>query len=110
MKSPVSTFAPTIRFDIFIAGDYDLAKKISREWAFEVGACVTVERVDYVYTGGEEAGVRIGLINYPRFPTNHEELNAKARSIAEKLMIGLCQLSYSIVGPDQTEWVSRRPA
>lgn len=110
MKTPQSTFAPTIRFDIFIAGDYHLAKNICREWALEVGACVTVERVDYVYTGGEEVGVRVGLINYPRFPTTYEELRDKARSIADKLMIGLCQLSYSIVGPEETEWVSRRPA
>lgn len=109
MKAPQSTFAPTIRFDIFIAGDYDLAKKICREWALQVGACVTVERVDYVYTGGEEAGVRIGLINYPRFPTDRDALFEKTRSLAAELMIGLCQLSYSIVGPDQTEWVSRRP-
>lgn len=109
MKTPQSTFAPTIRFDIFIAGDYDLAKRICREWALEVGACVTVERVDYVYTGGEEAGVRVGLINYPRFPTTYEELYDKTRVIADKLMVGLFQLSYSIVGPEQTEWVSRRP-
>lgn len=109
MKSPVSIFAPTIRFDIFIAGDYHLAKKVCREWALEVGACVTVERVDYVYTGGEEAGVRIGLINYPRFPTACEELKEKTRDIAHRLMIGLSQLSYSIVGPEETEWVSRRP-
>ncbi|MCZ7862818.1 hypothetical protein O9X98_15690 [Agrobacterium salinitolerans] len=110
MKEPVSTFAPTLRFDIFIAGDYHLAKDICRKWALEVGACVTVERVDYVYSGGEEAGVRIGLINYPRFPTTYEELKEKTRDIANRLMIGLSQLSYSIVGPDETEWVSRRPA
>lgn len=108
MKLPETKIEPTIRYDIFIAGDYAEAKKICREWAMEVGACVTVEKVDFVYTGGEEAGVRIGLINYPRFPTTEEELGRKAREIADRLMNGLCQMSYSVVGPRETEWVSRR--
>ncbi|MDW9481935.1 hypothetical protein GOB57_25120 [Sinorhizobium meliloti] len=109
MRKPVSTFAPSIRFEIFIAGDYAQAKQICRKWTLEVGACVTVEPVDYIYTGGEEQGIRVGLINYPRFPTDHDALYAKTRALAEELMIGLCQLSYSIVGPETTEWVSRRP-
>jgi hypothetical protein len=109
LKSPSSTFADTIRFDIFIAGDIDQAKQICREWCLKVGACVTVEPVSYIYTGGEEAGVRIGIINYPRFPSAQEDLNSKARSLASALLHGLHQLSCSIVGPNKTEWISRRP-
>jgi hypothetical protein len=74
------------------------------------GACVTVEPVDYIYTGGEEAGVRVGFINYPRFPTTAAALQEKAGRLAEKLMERLCQHSYSIVGPEFTSWYSRRPA
>lgn len=58
------TTAPTIRFDIFIAGDLDQAK---------------------------------------------QALQAKAKTLADLLMVRLCQHSYSIVGLDETEWVSRRP-
>lgn len=102
--------APNIRFDIFIAGDLDQAKQVCREHCFEVGLCVTVAPTTYIYTGGEEEGVRVGLINYPRFPTSHDELREKARALADRLMRRLCQHSYSIVGPDETEWFSRRPA
>lgn len=100
--------ATTIRVDIFIAGDLAQAKQICRQFCFDVGLCVTVEPVAYIYTGGEEAGVRVGLINYPRFPAPAEEILAKAQTLADALMVGLCQHSYSIVGPDQTEWFSRR--
>lgn len=103
------TAAPTIRYDIFIAGDHAQAKHICRNFCMEIGLCVTVERVDYIYTGGEEAGVRVGLINYPRFPVDQLELANKAYQLAHKLMLGLCQHSFSIVGPEKTEWFSRRP-
>lgn len=100
--------APTIRFDIFIAGDIDQAKQVCREHCFEVGLCVTVEPLAYIYTGGEEVGVRVGLINYPRFPSTEDDLSAKATALAQKLMERLCQHSYSIVGPKETVWFSRR--
>lgn len=101
-------FAPTIRVDIFIAGDAAQARQVCREFCIAEGACVTVEPVDYIYTGGEEAGVRVGFINYPRFPTNADTLFNKAGRLAEKLMERLCQHSYSIVGPENTVWYSRR--
>jgi hypothetical protein len=105
----IPTLANTIRFDIFIAGDLTVAKQVCREHCFSAGLCVTVEPVTYIYTGGEENGVRVGLINYPRFPSTHDELLNKARELAEKLMHRLCQQSFSVVGPHRTEWYSRRP-
>jgi len=102
--------SPTIRFDIFIAGDLDQARLVCREFCFEAGFCVTVEPVSFIYTGGEEAGVRVGCINYPRFPTDVETLRKKVGDLAERLMHRLFQHSYSIVGPEKTEWFSRRPA
>lgn len=102
--------APSIRYDILIAGDLAQAKQVCREYCFEVGLCVTVEPVTYIYTGGEEEGVRVGLINYPRFPTGPRDLEEKAIALARMLLERLCQHSYSIVGPVETEWFSRRPA
>lgn len=102
--------ADTIRFDIFIAGDFDQAKQACREHCMAVGLCVTVEPISYIYTGGEESGVRVGLINYPRFPTDHDTLRDRARALGDALMMRLCQHSYSIVGPRETEWYSRRSA
>lgn len=102
--------ADTVRVDIFIAGDIEQAKQVCREWCMEVGACVTVEPVSYIYTGGEESGVRIGFINYPRFPSSSVSIIGRASLLAELLMVRLCQHSYSIVGPNSTTWASRRPA
>lgn len=101
--------APTIQVQIFIAGDLHQAKQVCREWCMSVGACVTVEPVDYIYTGGEEAGVRVGFINYPRFPSDEGALLERARDLANTLMLRLCQHSFSIVAPSGTEWHSRRP-
>lgn len=101
--------APTIRYDIFIAGDIAQAKKSCRSFCFGIGLCVTVEPVTYIYTGGEEEGVRVGLINYPRFPSDAKKLKERASELAHQLMHELHQHSYSIVGPDETVWFSRRP-
>ena len=57
---------------------------------------------------GEEAGVRVGLINYPRFPTTFEALQQTAFDLANMLKSRLCQHSYSIVGPAETNWHSDR--
>jgi hypothetical protein len=103
------TSAPTIRFDVFMAGDLAQAKQVCREFCFAVGLCVTVEPLAFIYTGGEESGFRIGLINYPRFPTSEDALRQRAVELADRLMKQLCQHSYSIVGPRETEWFSRRP-
>lgn len=105
----MNTTSPTIRFDIFIAGDLAQAKQVCRQFCLDVGLCVTVEPVSFIYTGGEEIGVRVGLINYPRFPATAGEIEEKARALAAALMHGLCQHSYSIVGPEETVWFSRRP-
>lgn len=102
--------AATMDFTIYIAGDLDQAKQTCREWCMRVGGCVTVEPVTYIYTGGEEAGVRVGFINYPRFPATEDVLRSRACDLANMLMENLHQHSYSIVGPWETEWFSRRPA
>jgi len=75
-----------------------------------IGACVTVTATSYLYTGGEEAGVIVGFINYPRFPATPAEIEGKAAQLADDLMHGLCQHSYTIQTPTETRWVSRRAA
>lgn len=99
----------TIRFDIFMAGDIGRAKQVCREYCFVQGLCVTIEPVEYIYTGGEEIGFRVGLINYPRFPSTEAEILEKATTLAGRLLCHLCQHSYSIAGPRETIWFSRRP-
>lgn len=83
----LNMIVPTLQFSIYMAGDVAQAKQVCREHCFFVGLCVTVEPVDYIYTGGEEAGFRVGLINYPRFPTTSDDLRTKAFELADTLMI-----------------------
>ena len=99
---------PTYTAQIYIAGDIAIAKQLCREHCLAIGLCVTVEVVDYIYTGGEEAGVRVGLINYPKFPSTPDEIWRKATALAERLLVRLCQHSYTIVASDRTEWSSNR--
>lgn len=95
--------------EIFIAGDYAKAKDIAQAYCDEVGFCVTVTPTCYVYRGGREDGVIIGIINYPRFPKYSHELLVVAEALAKKLLVELEQQSFSIQTPNQTYWFSERP-
>ena len=99
----------TYTVDIFIAGDIADARRICREQCMAIGLCVTVTPTEFIYTGGAESVVRVGLVNYPRFPSTPEELWQTAQKIAEALRAGLCQWSYLLVAPDKSAWISNRP-
>lgn len=104
------TKSPTGWATIFMAGDISIAKQVCREYCFDVGLCVTVHGTEYIYTGGQESGLIVGLINYPRFPASQEEINEKAEKLAMLLMERCCQHSFTIMDPVQTRWFSRREA
>ncbi len=99
---------PSYEVKIFIAGDCEVARQTCRKFCINVGACVTVTKTSYIYTGGEEVGLIIGFINYPRFPAAPLEIFEKAKQLADDLMHDLCQHSYTIQTPTETHWVSRR--
>lgn len=101
--------APSCSVQICIAGTRADATRICREFCMEIGYCVTVSDAEYIYTGGQESGVVIGLINYPRFPRPSMEIEAIATDLGRRLMEGLCQHSFCVVGPVNTVWHSRRP-
>ena len=92
---------------IYIAGDYAVAKKICRDFC-EDGFCVSISKVDYIYKLGEESGVEIKLINYPRFPKSEADIKQKAASLSVNLLFGLNQGSLTIVNDDSTVFMSRR--
>lgn len=101
--------APSYPMSIFIAGrDVALAEDVCAVYCDDVGFCVTVTLTEYVYTGGKDFGIIVGLINYPRFPLTHKEMWARAEALAERLRVGLKQESYSIQAPDKTVWISYR--
>lgn len=104
------TECPAYSVAIYVAGDLNTARAVCREHCFAVGLCVTVSPTSFVYTGGEEAGVIVGLINYARFPAESAVIWAKAEALALLLIERLHQHSASIVGPDRSVWLSRREA
>lgn len=103
--------APTCTVYIYVGGDPVVARNICRGWVFETSRCVAVDDVDYVYTGGEEKGVRVTLVNYPRFPKKNPEADIMTEAIAlgRWLAQGLHQWSYLVVGPDRSLWYTRKP-
>lgn len=92
---------------IWIAGDYADACRIVRQFC-EAGACFAVQPADYVYTMGQESGVCVTRINYPRFPATPKDILDQCKELAQALIAGLHQGSYTIETPYEMHFFSRR--
>lgn len=101
--------APAHRVSIFIAGDWLRAEQICRAYCDEIGLCVTVTPTHYIYKDGQEQGVVVGLINYPRFPSEPSAIWDKAERLAMLLKVGLEQGSFTIQDSGRAEFFSWRP-
>jgi hypothetical protein len=101
--------APTYQVTLHLAGDYQTAKSSLRRQTFEEGLCVTLEEEEFVYTAGAEVGVKVGLVQYPRFVKPVEEIRQRAEKVLLLLMDDLCQNSGLMVTPEETVWFTRRP-
>jgi hypothetical protein len=93
---------------IYISGPIDVAKQILRRECKLVGNCVTIEPTTFIYTGGEEDGYVVGLINYPRFPKTKNQLWEGAMYLATLLRIETYQDSALVMSPEKTLWISDR--
>lgn len=93
---------------LYIAGDRRQIEQTIREFCFVESLCVTVEDTKFIYKGGEEVGVVIGLLNYPRFPCSNDDLRRKAELLGMALMNATYQESYLIMSSDTTQWFTRR--
>lgn len=103
------TTAPTIQINIHMAGDLATAKGCLRGYCYSIGCCFRIYPATYIYTGGEEEGFTVGIVNYPRFPSTPEELWGRARAISRILAKACNQRSALIVGPETTEWIQLDP-
>lgn len=101
-------YAPTHSADIYIAGNVTVADEICRQFCYVHGFCVTLEPIQFIYKGGDETGIRVGVKNYPRFPRTENELLVEAERLARKLMDGLFQKSCMVCGTPETIWLTRR--
>lgn len=102
--------SPTFTARLYLSGPIEVAKQIIRADCLREGLCVTVEPTTFIYTGGEEAGYVVGLVNYPRFPADRVAIIQRARDLMFRLLEGTHQHSALLVTPEVTEWVSKRTA
>jgi len=93
---------------IYVAGDIDTVRHKCRELTFPQGLCLTIEPVDYVYAGGCEAGVRVGLIQYPPFPEHENDLMRMAESVGIAVAEASYQWSFTIVTKNDCVYYSRK--
>lgn len=101
--------ATTYQVTIYIAGDVATIRQVAREFCYERGDCVTITPTSFIYTGGEEEGAAIGLVNYPRFPSSTFQLWSRAEELAQLLLPRCNQRSCSLVGTDETKYISIDP-
>lgn len=102
--------SPTWTAKIYMSGPIVIAKQTIRAECMRRGLCVTIEPTTFIYTGGEEDGFVVGLVNYPRFPSCPSDLEERARDLMLKLLEATFQHSALLVMPDTTEWISKRDA
>ena len=100
--------AETYWVKIYMSGPIEIAKQVCRVSCLAKGLCITIEPTLFVYTGGEEAGFIIGLINYPRFPSNQSDIWGRARELADDLLEATSQFSTLLMDPEHTEWITLR--
>lgn len=81
---------------------------ICKDYCDEVGYAVTVTPTYFVYKSGQEPGVAVGLINYPRFPVSDNATTQHALELAKRLKEAFNQKRVSIVFPDQTIMLGER--
>jgi hypothetical protein len=67
------------------------------EYCTQNNLAVSVTPTKYIYVDGEEDGVIIGLINYPRFPSTKEEIKKIALDLGQKLIENFYQYRSTII-------------
>jgi hypothetical protein len=98
----------TYSVKIYASGSIEEAKQVIRKECLRKGLCVTISQTLFIYTGGEEYGFEIGLINYPRFPQAEEEIWNRAVDLATKILEEKYQHSTLVMDKDKTLWITKR--
>ena len=74
--------------------------QVCREYTDKIGLGVTVTPTHFVYTDGDEPGVIVGLINYPRFPKSESDISHHGFVLGEILMKHFKQHRCTVELPD----------
>ena len=91
---------------IYVSGNYEHIEQICRRYVLE-GGCVSIEPVKYIYQGAVEDGVRIGLINYARFPESKDKIYNDAVLLGIKVAEQGAQLSFTVIDSERSVFFSR---
>ncbi len=78
----------------------DELKWVCQDYCDEIGYCVSFTPTNFIYSHGDEPGVIVGCIQYPRFPKTNEENRRRALVLSEKLMKKANQCRVTIMMPD----------
>lgn len=92
---------------IYIAGPIQQAEQICREFVLG-GLCVNVYSTNYIFKYGEQLGVVVEIINYPRFPKTPQEIDNTATQLGFKLAQEMHQGSFTIQTSTGTTYHDRR--
>jgi hypothetical protein len=107
-STPVHRVCKAWTVTLYIGGAAEIAKdELTRLAALE-GACWSVEPTEFIYSGGREQGVIVRRIAYARFPVSVRQAQDEMLLIGYALMERLGQGSFSIVGSDESVFVTRR--
>lgn len=79
--------------------DVKIAEDICSNFVNEVKCCVTITPTRFLYVDGREDGFVVGLINYPRFPSNNYDITERAVELGKRLMKRLQQYRITITTP-----------
>lgn len=105
----ITSILTTHRAQIYMAGDLTTAHRVVREHCYANGACFTITPTKFIYTGGEEDGFVVGIVNYPRFPSTAEDINMRGRQLIMKLLPACNQRTALLVTDTGTEWCVLEP-
>lgn len=73
--------------------------KICDEWVDNIKDCITITPTEFRYVNGNEPGVIVGYINYPRFPRTRKDIRKRALKLCEILMTELRQTRATVTTP-----------
>jgi len=76
--------------------DAKTVKGFIEGWCTGKKQCVNVSPTEFIYVDGNEPGLIIGFINYPRFPMSQPEIKNRAIELATLLMKRFKQYRVSI--------------
>jgi len=86
--------------------DRTIGEQIVRGYCNDVGLCVSITYLDYIYTNGGEPGAKYTLINYPRFPSTKEEIKTHGIKLSMLLLCAYHQMRVTMICGDETVMVT----